>query len=377
MALRLSDRVVCGELFNNRWYSTHGWLGLQGQEHPIRFELTGNPDPDLAGWHIRFEAREAIETADGDLELPAAASNDDELPRFAWRQIGPTGTMTAAREVRAFDCSTEEFLRRCELGEPPPTEWKRCLYLEWHGQNGRVVVELVDPVIEFVKFVELKPGTEQAPPAAAEDEAACEPTDAEADESELLGDFSDATDSEDEPQDEYDLIPDELQRQFDLEAAETDLSLENDENKPQVIRELELMDELIERGEGEPICSIFDANFKLPLPDQLDDADVETALKTLLGQLALFGIALDVCEHYTPRAAYRLLLERICPEQRAYSELRGTEWVQHFSTFDFCEVCEAEAEREYEEHERQHGDKPADDDRSQDESGSRDEDVPF
>src|SRR5690606_28093208 len=46
-------------------------------------------------------------------------------------------------------CPTEEYIQRCRLGEAPPTEWGRHLYLEWYGQNGRVVVELAGAVVEM------------------------------------------------------------------------------------------------------------------------------------------------------------------------------------------------------------------------------------
>ncbi len=154
MAFRLNDAVVCGELINTRKNSTHGWLGLRGFTRPLSLQLTGNCSPDLAGKHIRFEMRNPPEDQ-GD----AAESAEDEkamlekldLGDLAWQQIGPTGTMTAAHKVRHADCSPEELYMRCKLKEPPPTEWKRCLYLEWYSQNGRVVLEMVDPIIEFVE----------------------------------------------------------------------------------------------------------------------------------------------------------------------------------------------------------------------------------
>ncbi len=111
-------------------------------------------------------------------------------------------------------------------------------------------------------------------------------------------------------------------------------------------QELELMDELIERGVGEPVGALFDGPLRLRRPDQLNDREAEQELKALLAQLALHGIALDICVHFTAAEAYRLLVERICREENAYAELRGTQWVQHFSTADFCPACQAEFERD-------------------------------
>jgi hypothetical protein len=97
-----------------------------------------------------------------------------------------------------------------------------------------------------------------------------------------------------------------------------------------------------------PLNELFDGPLKCPLPDQLGDEEVEEALKRLLAQLALYGVALDVCEHFSPREVYRLLLEQVCTEERAYPELRNTQWVQHYSTSDYCEQCQAEMDREFE-----------------------------
>lgn len=387
MALRLGDLVVCGELFNTRKNCVHGYLRLQGIRWPLMFELTGNCADDLAGRHIRFAVRGR---RGPDEEPPAESASKNEhgrgrgsadegdcdhdresakallarlnLPALAWMQIGPTGTMTAARKVRVADCPADELYARCKLGAPPPTTWKRCLYLEWFGQHGRVVIELLDPVIEVVE-PERSPGVgERVTPLdlPADDDA---PGPAEAgpgitaieldpdgqavishDPPHLDAGEDSFAEMEGEP-DSYGLIPGDLQRQLDEQARATDRALHEDAAGDDVIRQMELMDDLIERGEGEPVGTLFDDVVHLRPPDQLDEPAAEQELKALLARLALHGVALHVCEHFTAAAAYRLLVERICREEKAYSELRGTQWVQHFATSDFCPQCEAESEQ--------------------------------
>ncbi len=132
---------------NAHRFSTRGRLLLRGAEMPVMFELTGAPSSDLCGRTLEFE-------------IPA---NDhepsDEDRRLAYdlrpHQIGVTGEMTAARKVRTFDCSNEEFIRRSKLGEPPPTRWEDCLYLEWFSQNGRVVIELLFSKVRFLTETEI------------------------------------------------------------------------------------------------------------------------------------------------------------------------------------------------------------------------------
>ena len=381
MALRLSDHVLCGEIINTGHYSVHGWLGLRGCRRPLLLQLTGDCGADLKGRHIRFEIQgfedEEESGPDGDTDaidkfvggpLDSEPDTIDTLG-LAWQQIGPTGTMRADRKAKVSDCPPGELYLRTKLDEPPPFEWKRLLYLEWFSQNGRVVLELADPVIEFVE----EDDSEEDPAANREGNAAGDsqveflgdlPPDADPpsagpditaihlDEDgnayleDLTPEISEDADEEENP---FGVVSDELQRQFDADAYQTDWEIQSDEDKPRSLRELELMDDLIENSPGEPIVSIFDVPVKLPSPDKLDDAEAEEALKTLLAQLALYGIALDVCEHFTPRDCYRLLIENICQEEHVYPELRNTQWVQHFATSDYCEACLAEFDEEVEE----------------------------
>lgn len=368
MAYWLGDYVVSGEIFNTKNHSVHGWLELRGWNHPLVLQLTGNCSPDLAGWHFRFEARTTgsggTETADLDL--------------LATQQIGPTGTMTVTPRVRKADfLEGNSGQSRGRHGASPA---KRCLHLEWFSQNGRVVVELLDPVIEFVEFEDFNvrrngpaavlPAEEEIPGRPGPNGAPALPD--EKDESDLEGLLSDFETEEEE--DPYGLFPKDLQLQLDLGTPDTDWSSLEDEDKPQMIRDLELMDDLIENSPGVPLSELFDNPVKCPLPDQLDDEQVEAALKSLLAELALFGVALDICEHFTLRDAYRLLLEQICPEERAYPELRNTQWVQHHSTSDYCDQCQAEFDREFENYDRSL------DENSGEEAGDWDEtdgEIPF
>jgi hypothetical protein len=430
MALRLSDRIIRGEIINTKHYSTHGWLELCDVDHPIMLQLTGNCSPDLAGWHIRFVAKQHaqeydpanestwLDSDEPEQELPPEApsnivgneadSSEDESfddlydlhgcedpdpSGLAWQQVGPTGTMTADRQVRVFDCPVEEFLRRSELGEPPPTEWKRCLYLEWYSQNGRVVLELPDPVLEFVEHVQwprpqnqiktnaptaedpTDPSAEESPPEATglgvteirlNDDGQTEitqqffPTSSDDDGPDVVHFGEDAAE-DDEPENPYQLFPPDLQKQLDVQAYHTDWTIQgetDDPEKPESIREMELMDYLIENSDGEQLDSACHVPVPLDKIDFLSDKQAEQALKDILGQLAMSGVALDVCKHFTPRMAYRLLLEEIFPEDRFFPELRGTRWVQHYSTWEYCPQCDAEIQKDVEESERRRREHP-------------------
>jgi hypothetical protein len=362
MALRLSHLVTCGKLIDTRKNCVHGYVQLQDSKRPLVLQLTGNCAPDLAGRHIRFgvrgrpaQARDPV-FADTDEDEPEYERDCDHdcqsentlLPRLnltglAWVQVGPTGTMTTARKVRVMDRPAVEPSRRPRQ-KPRPTS-KCCLYLEWFSQNGRVVVELLNPLIEDVAPGPPPAAGEQTPPVsepialdAAGQAVTCDETPA----SDLF-EASPET-AEDEP-DSYGLIPSDLQRQLDQQARATDRALSEDADGDEVTREMELMDDLIEQGAGEPLGMLFDGAVRLRSPDQLDEQEAEQELRVLLAWLAVYGVALDMCEYFTAAAAYWLMVERICREEMAYPELRGTQWVQHFGTSDFCPQCQAEFER--------------------------------
>jgi hypothetical protein len=383
MTLRLSDLVVCGEVFNTSWYSVHGWLALRGREQVVHLQLTGNCAPDLAGWHFRFEPRDADQDrgpSPADLKL---------LKGFAWQQVGPTGMMTI-QDAAAPDESREAVF---SSASPTTQDPGRRLYLEWFSQNGRVIVELADPKIELVEYNDLEsnPAGPPRPRADTDDElfdgdttysdAADEALEAGSPDDAPWDDKAEAPwlGEESDEEDPYDLLPDDLKQQFDEFASQTDKTLELDhapddgppwlapaaEDSSDVIRELELMDDCIEQGEGELLTDLFEGPLRLPRPDQLvSQEEAERVLKTLLAQLARCGVSLAVCHHFTPRDAYRLLIEEICVEERAYRELKGTQWVQTFMTSEYCPKCEEEFEREYQEYERrrrQRGDEGSDD----------------
>lgn len=349
MAFRLGDQVVCGELFNTRNYSVHGRIQLRDTDRPMAVELTGNCCEDLRGKHFRFETRPNAFTP----EQP-----EFDYSGLAWHQIGATGSMTADHWVKMPDCPMDELLDRFKQGERPSLERKRCLYLEWFSQNGRVVLELPDALITLIDEDDRETvlSNDSALPPEIEDlEDVVEPalgiTAVSIDDNGKAGiaHIELRKDRCVEPR-EKDDSPDsleDLQKHLDEESRATDRAIQADDTSDP-IHELELMDDLMEHGEGTPIEAIFSEPERLPGPDNLSDSEAETILKSLLSLLALHGIALHVCEHFTPRDVYRLLKDVIAKEESFHPELGGTQWVQNFMTGEYCRQCEEEIEREME-----------------------------
>lgn len=328
MALQLGEFVLRGEIINTDRYSVHGYLELRGCDRPLVFNLTGDCAADLQGKHLRFKATR------WDHEAPFDAEDCLDGDALSWQQIGPTGEITAERMARIIGAESDDSDSSREL--------RKCLVLEWYGQNGRVVVLVGDPELELVDTLDDDSaesagwdGPRLHEPDSDDDEPGAEPS-------------TETNESGDADEDPYGLFPEGFEAEFESNAAETDrfISGSAQPDPADSMREIELLDDLIESGDGEPIGSIFETPFKLRRPGQLDDEEVEAELKSLLAQLALYNIAIDVCEHYSPRETYEWLLEEILPKESAYPELRRTQWVQHFSTSDDCEECDAEFDLE-------------------------------
>lgn len=332
MTLLLGDYVVRGEIINTEPYSTHGFLELRGCDRPLVFQLTGDCTEDLRGKHVRFAATRVVDNA---------VFEDDGI---AWQQVGPTSEITANRRVRIAGTPPDDGRTHVEPELAPPFEWARCLYIEWHGQNGRVVVQIPDPLLEFVDPEDEWDNQERWSPSNVDDMYGLEPPHDE-DRAFRHDDPSTSDEGDDDP---YGLFPEGFESQFESEAAETDrlIGSSSNPNSADSMQEIELLDELIENGEGDPIATIFDTPLRLRHPDKLEDDELEAELKSLLAQLALYGIAVDVCEHFSPRDTYVWLLEEIVPKECAYPELRRTQWIQHFSTSDDCAECDADFEIE-------------------------------
>jgi hypothetical protein len=87
MAWRLDEMVARGVIDNREKGKITGALWLTGYESPIRLELDGNCDDDLAGCLVEFVNHKPWP--------------DPSIGRFRG-QSGAAGTITASRKVRAL-----------------------------------------------------------------------------------------------------------------------------------------------------------------------------------------------------------------------------------------------------------------------------------
>ncbi|HEY3897109.1 MAG TPA: hypothetical protein VGM54_00750 [Chthoniobacter sp.] len=339
MAFRLEDFVIAGVIYHAHPLCVHGRLLLRGRETPILVELTGAPCEDLRGRSFEFEVPRN--------DRPPSEQDRERLARFCDQQIGPVGDMTAALRRKSFDGPVEEFFQRSEQGDPPPIHWSRCLYLEWFSQNGRVVIELLDPKLKFIDPDEPLTNSDDDPAEIADDarDQGFEVADP------FFGEeFAPPSeyDPHDEPSNEakeesYGLIPEDLDRELEHSARRVDREIAakpDDESDP--LDDMKQFDDLIENGEGTLIRDLLE-HLELPAPGPaLMEREAQVALNAALGQLALFSVAFHICDHCSVVDAYRILMEKLCPHCTVFPEMGGTSFVQHYSTSDFCERCRGE-----------------------------------
>ena len=84
------------------------------------------------------------------------------------------------------------------------------------------------------------------------------------------------------------------------------------------------------------------------------DAQVAQALTVILMRLALHNVAFHMCEHFTPRAAYELLVDDILRNEETHPELPRIGFTMNFDTGEYCDECAAEYDGEAAEREARH-----------------------
>lgn len=399
MARRLEEFVLRGEIRNERRNSVSGWLEVLRTESyaghqtvepaVVLLAFTGNLGGELEGTTFRFEVRE------GDLPQPRPVLEAD----FQTQQIGAMGDCVF-RMIQVPLMPIEEFPEACRRGESPPVQQRASIYLEWYSQNGRVVLELLDPKLEFEgayrdlgdpEPVALPSSDDFSPPEITTIICnACGTFDV-IDESDNIDDPAEAGDDVDP----FGLFPGNLEQEIHESASDTiDLDstwsqrggaideafndADADENgdeddawpdsksssdvhaeraartprdwsdvipgiDPATKAMYEEWDEVIYGTKDEPLTWLFEEPLCLPKPNALrGEAHAWQVLSSLLAAMALRGVAFDMCPHFTAQRAYELLIEELLPRAGVHPNLAATGFVKHYCSWEYCEECDAE-----------------------------------
>ncbi len=376
MAHRIGDYILRGELRNTRANGVFGWLEF-APDYGVHIELTGNLSGELQRKHIRFcTPRGKSPQLGPDVELPESIEN------LADRQIGVISDVLL-RRVRVPTIPLPEFAKLERAEQQRHSVEKDCLYLEWFSQDGRVEAEILDPEIEFVD----ERHDDQVEPPAFEslgDGLSSSLAEAYLDvEGGVVGpvDPDGELDEEESDEDPYGLFapdlqrdvsdalaadsqfPDEFDSEFDSQEPEGHDPIFGDADKPPKRSWDEVMpgidpetkamyeqwDEIFEGEKDEPVAYLFETPLRLPPPDRVtSNEEAQALVVSILAQLALLSVAVDVCEHFSPLQTYQLLMSEILPTAKVHPNLAASRMVQHYSTSDYCETCEAEFDQAYE-----------------------------
>lgn len=366
MALRIEQSVVRGEIRSSRRNSISGWIeirrhgmkdGLSITETVVAtLSLVGNLDGQLDGRDFRFRVRE------GD----SSDMHSVQEQSFHLQQVGVIGD-SAFRMVRVPLIPIEEFLLARQRGDAAPEELRMSIYLEWYSQNGRVVMELLDPEMEFdggdSQLADCTPDdlpeTDPAlPPSITTilrgDDGTIEVFDNSPDS--VLGedDLQEETDDAHSADDEYGLFESNFEQLIresafsDVHEAETTSQTHWDElipGIPPAIKALyEQWDEVLHGEHDQPLTSLFEEPLRLPIPDDLtSEKQAWEALSSLLGAMAIRGVGVEMCPHLSAAEAYRMLVTDLLPEVRVHPNLLNSGFICHLSTWECCEECQNEA----------------------------------
>ena len=253
------------------------------------------------------------------------------LPRPLYLHLSGNASPALAGRRAMFQGADPPEDSRCEAGEfsrlarqqigPTGridlTEEPRGLILEWYGQNGRVECQVARPELLDVTEVECQ---------AAVQRAAASPQG---------GWFGLASLSDLPPQRPESFEADDWSARFDV------------------------LEQALESEEEQPIGSLISPPIELPPADQMAPRELHQRLKEALGRLALLGICVDLCEHYTVRDAYQLVRDTIWWEETTHPQLARSGYLMHYLTFDHCRRCRQEEENWIEEQGRLPADEEA------------------
>jgi hypothetical protein len=311
MVKLLKDCVISGELNNSRWNSIQGFIVLRDRNVPdqkqhrtpqtICIALTGNFDGCIQGRHFRFSAAGSLvpESSEQHVTCPAELQSP---------QIGVI-VAAALRRVRVPMIPGAECVDAIHREPHAPARQRPCLHLEWSSQNGRIVLNLIDPQVEF------------------------------------YGEFQDSVRPDASLMTCHDVT------ELPCDPAEFTPEPHHAERRIRSVIPDDIDDDwrlISDDSEDRALVSLLPDDLQLPQPDDLrDDAAAWRSLRILLSHLASLNIAFDMCRHFCAMDAYRLLIERLLPEATVLPGEISSGFVMHLATWEHCLRCSEEFEDLY------------------------------
>lgn len=320
MAVRIADEVVGGELDCTVRGRVRGWLELSCRPYRVALDLVGHCRADLAGFRLRVERT-------GPPREHAARGDSAGIAEL---QVGQVGVFTHMEKRKELDVSVEDLLRRSRLDEPPPTPWRRAVYLEWlNEQNQRILIECtrlqLRPVGERVYFYTAEDvrANHHARPRGVQ-QGSAEPTATEGAELE-------AQEVQNRVDEEVDSALRHQASSLEAALAESRALCGETHSSTRPARDTEAGCRVL-------VSELFHPPIDLPPLASVDSGDIDSLMTQLTRILARRRIFLSICEHYSVARTYEWmrvhLLTSSVPRDRDEDE------PVEFGTADDCVECE-------------------------------------
>jgi hypothetical protein len=281
MTIHLSNYCLQGELDNTVNNCVAGWLRLTGIDTPLMLELAGNCDFTLHGRRICF-ARAA-----SPLKPPA----DNRLAGLLLHQVGAAGNISWT----GTDCD--------EIGT---------LTVNWFGQNGHIEFALDN------LDVEIHDGCLSDLPAALQD----------------VLDFAAPASRT------CRWSPSLLRSESLLSDSEQPLLLAGLADETDVEQLCSFLDELSDGSHDVAIHELMSSPPRSEFPQGVNLDEIQEMLRDLLAQLALIGVGIIVCPHFSAPAVLGWLIDEVLFDEQVHPQLVQHSYVTYYTTSEYCQHCD-------------------------------------
>ena len=108
----------------------------------------------------------------------------------------------------------------------------------------------------------------------------------------------------------------------------------------------QFLDELSDGSCDLPIISLLESPPAHDLPGSMRPNEVQETLRDLIAQLALLGVSVNICPHFSAERALGWLVEEVVFEEQVHPRMVCHGYVSFYMTSDRCGQCSLEFGRD-------------------------------
>ena len=287
MTRELNSLCLAGEIDNTTNNRIDGWLRIHGMASPVILEITGNCADDLQGRRILFERPGS----------PDCPSGQEQLAGLAFHQVGAAGNISWSSMAGS------------DRGR---------LVVEWYGQNGQMRIDWPEIIVQF-----------QESHVASLPVAATSPLD-----------FSSI------PPARLTWSPSVMTRLEETASGRESTIHAGDPWNTDIDNLYQFLDELGDGSCDLPIISLLESPPSHDLTGGMRPGEVQQTLRDLIAQLALLGVSVNICPHFSAERALHWLVEEVIFEEQVHPRMVCHGYVSFYMTSDCCPDCSLEFGRD-------------------------------